>query len=305
VAAANWDLLEAHRHALTAFLGGKCPSQGDVEDCVQEAMLRVAQLPDVDPPRLRGLLKTIAYNVAMDMHRERRRQSAAFARVGTPLPAAADALAVDSCEARRLAVHARRLSFKERAALLGRANGFAPSETAALLGDTPKSVHLALSRARTSLRRLAETAGAMVLWLRRHGRGSLRLAAPSIVAMTVGLALLTPRLDGPWGNSPPAGAPPAVAGVGWHAAPTVARPRPARSASAPMRRVVTARVTAVTGASSDRRTMLYAHAGSRQVVDASAGVVEVNPNQPLLTGIEACLAPGAIWLDRHHAGCAG
>jgi RNA polymerase sigma-70 factor (ECF subfamily) len=306
VAATNWELLEAHRHPLTAFLRGKCPSEEDVEDCVQEAMLRVAQLPDVDPRRLRGLLKTVAYNVAMDMHRGRRRQSAAFARIGMIHPLAPDVVALDSCEARRLADHARHLSFRERAALRGRADGFAPHETAALLGDTPKSIHLALSRARTSLRRLAGAASALLLWLGRRGRGSLRLTAPSMVAVTLGLALLAPALNDPHVGSPPAAVPsPAVRGMGWIAGPAATPPPRARTSGAPIKRDVAAPGPPVTGAGPELRTIVAAHAGSPQLVGTSASVTEVNPNQPLLTGIQNCLAPGAISLTGPHLGCAG
>jgi RNA polymerase sigma factor (sigma-70 family) len=305
VGAANWELVEAHRHALTAFLRGRCPSQDDVEDCVQEAMLRVAQLPDVDPRRLRALLKTVAYNVAMDMHRERRRQATAFARIGTHHPLAPDALALDSWEAQRLAEHARKLSFRERAALRGRADGFAPHETAALLGDSPRSIHLALSRARTSLQRLAGAAGALILWLRRSGRGSVRIAAPSIVAVTLGLAMLAPGLDGPRNSSPPATGPaPLVAGVGWLPTPA-ADPRDPVIARPPTHHAAPAPAPAVAAPSPQRLTIAAAHVGSDQSVGAYAAVIEKNPNTPLLTGIQNCLAPSAWSLDPHHLGCSG
>jgi RNA polymerase sigma factor (sigma-70 family) len=303
VSAAHWDSLEAHRQALTAFLRGRCPSQGDVEDCVQEAMLRVAQMPEVDPLRVRGLLTTVANNVAMDMHRDRARQAAACSRMGATHSPGADALALDSCEARRLADHARHLSPRERAALGGRADGFAPREIAELLGDTPRSIHLALSRARTSLRRLAEAAGALVPWMRRRGRGSLRLTAPTVVAVTLGLAILGPRLAVPLGGSHPAAAPPpVVAAAGPHGASTIAPPRPAHEAPG---RAVTASPAAVAVAGPDRHTIVRETVGSPQLVQASVGVVEVNPNQPLLTGIQDCLKPGAVSLDPQHAGCAG
>jgi RNA polymerase sigma factor (sigma-70 family) len=307
VAAANWELVEAHRRALSTFLRGKCPHEEDIEDCVQEAMLRVAQLPEVDPRRLHGLLKTVAYNLAMDMHRDRRRQAAAFARIGTFPPPPPDVVALDSWEARSLADHARRLSFRERAALRGRADGFAPQETAALLGDTPKSIHLALGRARTSLRRLAGAAGAVLLWLRRHGRGTVRLTAPSMVAVTLGLALLGPRLHDPHVGAPPATAPtPAVAGMGWRGGAPAVPPLPRHSASTvPAKRGAGGPGPTVPGSAPDRRTIVAAHAQSPNIVDASAGVVEVNPSQPLLTGVENCLAPGAISLSGHNLGCGG
>ena len=309
MATANWELLEAHRHALTTFLRGKCPREDDVEDCVQEAMLRVAQLPDLDHRRLRGLLKTVAYNVAMDMHRDRRRQSAAFARIGTLQSPAPDVVALDSCEARSLAAHARHLSPRERAALRGRADGFAPHETAALLGDTPRSVHLALSRARTSLRRLAEVAGALVIFVRRHGRGSLRVTAPSIVAVTLGLAMLAPQLGPQEGSLPSPSPPPGVAGMGWHA-PTAA-PGLGRTTLAPVARSASTPAPvpppppAVSGWGLQRRTIIAASAPGPQGINPSVSVVEANPNTPLLTGIQNCLKPGAIALGPQHFGCVG
>jgi RNA polymerase sigma factor (sigma-70 family) len=306
VSTADWELLEAHRHALTSYLRGKCPSEEDVEDCVQEAIMRVAQLRDVDARRLRGLLKTVAYNVAMDLHRDGRRQAAALARIGVDHPVAPDVVALDSWEARRLAEHARRLSFRERAALRGRIEGFAPHETAALIGDSPRSIHLALSRARTSLRRLAGAAILLVLWARRQGRRGTRLAAPSLVAMTVGLALLTPNLDVPRGVLPsPATPAPAVAQGALSAAPTV-DPRAADLSSTSATAHASAGTTRpATSAGPGRETLVAAHADSPHLVEASAGVFQIDSNAPLLTRVGNCLKPGAISLSGHHLGCTG
>ena len=292
----NWDGLEAHRPALRRFLRGKCPTEADIDDCVQEALLRVAQVADLDMSRVGALLKTVAYNAAMDLHRDQRRRAAALTRLGVSYAEGPEGMVIQQQEARRLASHARALSLKERAALAGRAHGFAPHEVAAWLGTPPKSVHLALSRARTTLRRLGGGAIPAFAWLFRRASRRLKLASPALAAVALGLLFQSSLTVNPPGRAPlqvsseglRSNAP--FAPLGRH------RDSPLTSASG---------VSIHTPPSSARRTIAAVVVGSRNVVQAGASLTEVNPQQPLLVGVADCLRPGAISLDPHHAGCSG
>jgi RNA polymerase sigma-70 factor (ECF subfamily) len=302
--AAHWDDLEAQRAGLAASLRGVCASDADIEDCVQEAILRVAQLEGVDPRRVRGLLRTVAFNLAMDLHRDRRRQSRALARIGPAHTDGPDVLALDAYEAHRLARHARRLSFRERAALRGRAEGFAPSETATILGDTSKSVHLALARARTTLKRVAGGALVLLAWRARRLHGGLRAAAPTLATLAAAMALVVPLT-----GHPPSTASMVAPEVQWAPPPPLfvpsvggepGRTHPPRGADHPVAPMPTPKPSPPL-----ERTIVQQTIGSSQTVQVSAAITAGDSGESPVVAVEHCLQPGALSLDPYRAGCKG
>jgi DNA-directed RNA polymerase specialized sigma24 family protein len=302
MAATSWELVEAHRTPLACYLRDKCRDAADVEDCVQEALLRAAQMPQLDPDRVFGLLKTISYRLAMDTHRERHRRARALARLGVPAPLSADDLALDRQQARELAQRAAELSLRQRQALSGRADGFAPSETAAFHGVPAKTMHLALSRARVALKAAAGSVG-LVLWLRkRWGLSARGGAATAAAVMLASVTLLIGQDHGHVQVAPSALLPLQGASL---ARPQRAAPPPEHPSPAP--RAIASKPPVPSNAASlalVRPTTLVKIASPvPQAVQVGIGVTLSNQNEPLLSSIQACLQPGALSLDPTHAGC--
>jgi RNA polymerase sigma-70 factor, ECF subfamily len=70
------SMYDAHAPRLWAFVRGLGLDADDAEDVVQEAFARLVSKPDVGNPK--GWLFKVAYNLAMDRHRQRN-QLGAFA----------------------------------------------------------------------------------------------------------------------------------------------------------------------------------------------------------------------------------
>lgn len=69
----HWLMVWSHRERLHRLAVSRCATTADAEDCVQEAMLRVAARSDLDPTRLGGFLTTVLINLCVDSHRDRNR----------------------------------------------------------------------------------------------------------------------------------------------------------------------------------------------------------------------------------------
>lgn len=193
-AEARWALLLPLREHLLAVARRRCSSEEDAEDCVHEAMLRVAQFDGLDPERAGALLTSVTVRMAMDMHRARaraRRHLPRLVSVAAQHQAPDEAL-LDSDEARWLAAQVERLPDRERDVLLERAAGYSVGESAARLSLSYKAVESAFTRARGRMRAWA---GAAVLlaaeYLRRlRQRPNTGLAA-SMVMVSAGVLLIT------------------------------------------------------------------------------------------------------------------
>ncbi|MBV9524197.1 MAG: sigma-70 family RNA polymerase sigma factor, partial [Candidatus Dormibacteraeota bacterium] len=165
---ARWELLTPHRDRVVATLRRRHVEYSEAEDVVHEAMVRLVQWDGLDPDHARGALLTVAQRVAVDRHRRSGRERRAVARCRVQDGQQPDEIALDRLEARHLAGVVATLSWRERRALEGRAAGMAPRETAARSGVPARSVHLALSRARATLRAAAAGSWAVLLeWMRR------------------------------------------------------------------------------------------------------------------------------------------
>ncbi|GAC1340157.1 MAG: hypothetical protein NVSMB29_08610 [Candidatus Dormibacteria bacterium] len=303
-AAERWALVAEHRDWLVDYLRSRCADVADAEDCAHEAMLRAVRIPELDATHLRGLLSTIGRNLATDTHRARARQRRASLRMAHPPSEPVEALVIDRAEARFLARKAAFLSELERAALRGRLDGYRPAETAVGLGLPAKTVHLALSRARTQLRAAALVTAAAAVWLRRLARSAG--GAPVAVAAAATLFLI---VDGGLQTSNNPG--------GNHAAPTPRtqavgnlQERPAAPTPAPQAlgrgstTAVQAPQTSPTGpAPAPRPTPVTVASVPVPGNNGAVSVTRSKPTEPLTTSLQSCLQPGAISLDPHNLGC--
>jgi RNA polymerase sigma-70 factor (ECF subfamily) len=161
----------------------RCASPEDVDDCVQEALARVAAMPRIDLDRVGALVTAVTANIAMDGHRGRARLARALDRMRQrpEVPNHADDVC-DIEEARWLRAQLTRLSTHERRALQMQADGRTVTEVAAALGVTYKAAEKALGRARRHLRYVWQaTAGVMVVvWA--GARRSRAAVLPGIAA---------------------------------------------------------------------------------------------------------------------------
>ena len=69
-----WAALLAERDRAERVARARCRSRQDAEDCAQEAMARVAAMPDVDLTRIGPLISTVVAHLAVDTHRYAARQ---------------------------------------------------------------------------------------------------------------------------------------------------------------------------------------------------------------------------------------
>lgn len=144
----SWPLVLPHRERLVRIARRRTRSNEDAEDIAQEAMLRVATFPALDPERVGELLTSVTVRLCVDLARRRGVETSALPRMYAP---ETDALAdlMDTAEARFLATVP--LTRMERTLLIARVHGLYPSEVAASLGLTIPSAKAALVRARRKI----------------------------------------------------------------------------------------------------------------------------------------------------------
>jgi RNA polymerase sigma factor (sigma-70 family) len=224
----RWALLSRHREPVLLALRRRFGDFPDAEDVVDEAMLRLVDLPDLEHQRVAALLYTAAHHLNIDRHRRGARLRRVTARLEVQRSVAPDDLAVARDELRQALHCVSTLSAKEQQALAGRVLGYRPAETAELLGVSTTSVYQALSRARTALRAALGGAALLGLWLRRIPAG-LRVAAASAPAATVSAAVVL-AVAHPWAGQAPA---PRAGGAAVTAPAAVAHAGPTQQRTAP------------------------------------------------------------------------
>ena len=311
--ASRWTLLLPYRERAIAALHQRYGEFADAEDLVHEAMLRVVQLPDLEEHRVGGLLVVVSDRLAIDSHRRRKREHAAAFRLSVQLGPAPEEIVIDRAEATRLARLLTSLSERERAAILGRAIGMAPYETAEILGVSAKSMHLALSRARAILKGSSGAAPLpLLVWLRARLTSSRRSLQPLVItglglAVSVGIlqnAVWTPNEH----NAAPQLSPQQIHLDATSAPAPRPQPPPAVSASTSRAPLSAASAPAVPGSSTTttNTTTTIAAVSSNSPYTGHGQVVSVthsNPTESFLQSLQACLQPGAISLNPQHAGC--
>lgn len=181
---AVWAALLQQRERALRVARARCASAQDAEDCVQEAMVRVAGMSQVDLARVGPLLSTVVANLAVDGHRSRARAAKAHARMQgwrrTEPPV--DEQVCDEHEARWLWSRCGGLAVQDRRVLELRAQGLTVTQTAEALGLTYKAAEASLTRARSRLKGIWRAAGGLfgILWWRPERQ--LRTATVAAVA---------------------------------------------------------------------------------------------------------------------------
>ncbi|MQY22617.1 RNA polymerase sigma factor [Nocardia macrotermitis] len=152
----RWAIVLRERERLLGLARGRLGAGGDAEDCVQEAMIRVATYDRLDETRLSALLTTVTLRLCVDSLR-RSTRDANLARRSWQGGAIAQAESAEYriCEraaGRWLLGYVERLGTREREVLLARASGLSTAEAACELAISHKSAESAFTRARRRLR---------------------------------------------------------------------------------------------------------------------------------------------------------
>jgi len=149
----NWDLVLPYRERLLRIALRRLPTREDAEDCVQEALIRVAYADALDPARvghdLTAALARLCAETAL---------AAAGQRALTRLrceqrDAAPEDDICDQAEAGWIRQNVvSRLTVRQRDVLEARADGLSTREVARRLNITGKAAESALTRARNRIR---------------------------------------------------------------------------------------------------------------------------------------------------------
>jgi RNA polymerase sigma factor (sigma-70 family) len=204
--AAVWQALLDQRERAVRVARARCGSPTEVDDCVQEAMTRIAAMPDVDVERVGPLLSTVVANLAMDGHRVRSRARRHQHRVAALVQPSHDSDVCDVAEARWLWAQRRDLSSQDRRVIELRADGYSIQQAAVELGITYKAAENALGRARRSLRAVWRATASLVGIL-CGGRLRPRAASPAVALASVAALAVAVSLGGQHPASPATPAP--------------------------------------------------------------------------------------------------
>jgi RNA polymerase sigma factor (sigma-70 family) len=201
-------LVECRERAVRVALArGTTPN--DVDDVVQEAMARVAGMPNVDVSRVGSLLSAVVANLVVDRHRavakavRLEHRLAGVALTQGPLPPDEDVC--DRDEARWLWQRARQLTEQDRRILQLRAQGFSVAAAASELGISRKAAENAFARARSKMHALWRSTVSLVglVWARILGRHRDVSDAVAIALATGTLFVLAVPWRGFWWPSDP------------------------------------------------------------------------------------------------------
>ncbi|MEU6731884.1 RNA polymerase sigma factor [Streptomyces physcomitrii] len=154
-AAERWELLLPHRERLYRLARLRLTGHQDVEDCVQEALLRAAAYRDLDEERVGPFLTSITLRLCVDVYR-RRERTRKLLHQHSFVPETASGPEEAACAAAEgawMLQQVQRLEGQEREVILARIEGTSTREAAGRLGISIKAAEGAFTRARARLRR--------------------------------------------------------------------------------------------------------------------------------------------------------
>ncbi|GGQ48949.1 RNA polymerase sigma factor [Streptomyces mutabilis] len=154
-AAGRWELLLPHQDRLRRLAWLRLSSHQDVEDCVQEALLRAALHRDLDEDRVGPFLTSVLLRLCVDVHRyrERSRRHLHQHRFHVEPVQSPEETVCAAAEGAWMLQQVRRLAGRERDIVLARIEGTSTREAAGRLGISVKAAEGAFTRARARLRR--------------------------------------------------------------------------------------------------------------------------------------------------------
>ncbi len=182
----RWALVLPHADRLRRIAGRRLSGADEVDDVVQEALLRAVTFPGLDEAYVGQFLTSVTVRLCADVQRDRSRQLRVGVRdaIRTVAPGDPHDTLLDRAEARWLYDRMAELPQRESAVMLARARGLSVREAATHLGVGVKSAEAALTKARHRMRRMAHSASVTGLGIARWFK---ELATP--VAVATGLTV--------------------------------------------------------------------------------------------------------------------
>jgi RNA polymerase sigma factor (sigma-70 family) len=153
VLAQRWDLLTPHADRLRRLVRSRLGNSADVEDCVQETMIRAASFANLDENRIGAFLTATALRICVDHYRDRDRQLRLQRRLAFTDGSATPEEAV--CERQLgswLLSRVHHLPTRERDIILARATGMSTRQAAHHHRISLKAAESAFTRGRSRLR---------------------------------------------------------------------------------------------------------------------------------------------------------
>ena len=149
-----WTEVVAHRDRLLRLSRGRAVTTEDAEDCVQDALLRCLEFPDLDPARLPQFLTSVTLRLCVDQHRRQATDRRIAERLGARQrdePGPEEAVC-DREEAEWVARTFATLPPRQQEVMLARLDGLSCAEVARRFRTTYASVESSLARTRATLR---------------------------------------------------------------------------------------------------------------------------------------------------------
>lgn len=130
----------------------------EVDDCVQEVLIRAATFTNLDESRLGKLLTSIALHLCVDNYRSRVRQHRLVSRGVVEHSTGPEEAVCEQAMGSWLMRQVSALSEREQQVIMARAQGLSTAQTAVSLGISHKSAESAYTRARAHLRAIHDRA---------------------------------------------------------------------------------------------------------------------------------------------------
>ena len=151
--ARRWRLILGYREHVTRLVRSRLWNAHDVDDCVQEVMLRAVLFPRLDEDRVGSFVTSTALRLCVDYYRDWERQRRLRARVAfLDQPIGPDEPITEHDLGRWMFERAGQLHGREQQIMLARAQGLTNRQIAESLGLTAKAVESAFTRGRARLR---------------------------------------------------------------------------------------------------------------------------------------------------------
>ena len=153
-----WPALLSHRERLRRLVRRRLGHTDEVDDCVQEVLIRAATFADLDESRLGKLLTSIALRLCVDNYRSRVRQWQLISRSVVEHATGPEEAVCEQAMGSWLLRQVGELSRREQDVIMARAQGMSTAQAAVSLGISHKSAESAYTRARARLRALHDRA---------------------------------------------------------------------------------------------------------------------------------------------------
>ncbi|MDI1461128.1 sigma-70 family RNA polymerase sigma factor [Catellatospora sp. KI3] len=149
----RWRLILSYRDHVTRLVRNRLWNPQDIDDCVQEVLLRGVLFPRLDEDRVGEFLTTTTLRLCVDYYRDWDRQRRLRLRVAfIERSAGPDEQIVERDLGRWMIERAGQLRGREQQIMLARAKGMTNREIADYFGLTAKAVESAFTRGRARLR---------------------------------------------------------------------------------------------------------------------------------------------------------